>query len=212
MKQFRMRAALIAGSALIAFSSPASAALKIGDFTGGVLFPTGVGNIFYGMNRNVSPMNLSGGSVVFDDALIPASGTGFVNVALGVTTDDALSFFAGTQLTADRGDLISGGVAAIQYNNGVFNGIVFQTDFSTGGQTYQLAINGGAWNINNVATGALAASGYINIGRTGLTNIRDYVAPTAPVPEPATWAMMVAGFGAVGFAMRRRQTVRVSFA
>jgi PEP-CTERM motif len=31
------------------------------------------------------------------------------------------------------------------------------------------------------------------------------------VPEPATWAMMLAGFGVVGFSMRRRQ-VRVSFA
>lgn len=33
------------------------------------------------------------------------------------------------------------------------------------------------------------------------------------VPEPATWAMLLAGFGAVGFAMRRRreQNVRVSF-
>jgi len=29
--------------------------------------------------------------------------------------------------------------------------------------------------------------------------------PTA-VPEPATWAMMLLGFGAVGFAMRRRRT------
>ena len=33
-----------------------------------------------------------------------------------------------------------------------------------------------------------------------------------PVPEPGTWAMMIAGFGAVGFAMRRRQKVAVSFA
>jgi hypothetical protein len=32
-----------------------------------------------------------------------------------------------------------------------------------------------------------------------------------PVPEPATWAMMVIGFGAVGAAMRRR-SVRVRFA
>nr|WP_240047570.1 PEPxxWA-CTERM sorting domain-containing protein [Sphingomonas panacisoli] len=34
------------------------------------------------------------------------------------------------------------------------------------------------------------------------------------VPEPATWAMMLAGFGAIGFAMRRRPKVatRVRFA
>lgn len=30
---------------------------------------------------------------------------------------------------------------------------------------------------------------------------------TAPVPEPATWAMMMAGFGVVGFAMRGRRTM-----
>lgn len=29
--------------------------------------------------------------------------------------------------------------------------------------------------------------------------------PPPPVPEPATWAMMVAGFGALGIAMRRRR-------
>jgi len=28
---------------------------------------------------------------------------------------------------------------------------------------------------------------------------------TAPAPEPASWAMMIVGFGAIGFAMRRRQ-------
>ena len=27
----------------------------------------------------------------------------------------------------------------------------------------------------------------------------------SPVPEPATWAMMLLGFGAVGYAMRRRR-------
>lgn len=32
------------------------------------------------------------------------------------------------------------------------------------------------------------------------------------IPEPATWAMMIAGFGAVGYAMRRRRKVTVSFA
>jgi hypothetical protein len=38
--------------------------------------------------------------------------------------------------------------------------------------------------------------------------------PTPSVPEPATWAMMLLGFGAVGFGMRRRnkQQTRVRFA
>ena len=30
--------------------------------------------------------------------------------------------------------------------------------------------------------------------------------PTAPLPEPATWAMLLTGFGAVGFAARRRRS------
>ncbi len=35
---------------------------------------------------------------------------------------------------------------------------------------------------------------------------------TPAVPEPATWAMMLVGFGLVGSAMRRRQKVTVNFA
>jgi hypothetical protein len=31
------------------------------------------------------------------------------------------------------------------------------------------------------------------------------------VPEPATWAMMILGFGAVGFAMRRRKQAKLTF-
>lgn len=34
----------------------------------------------------------------------------------------------------------------------------------------------------------------------------------AAVPEPSTWAMMIAGFGMVGFAMRRARKLEVSFA
>ncbi|MES2288402.1 MAG: PEPxxWA-CTERM sorting domain-containing protein [Pseudomonadota bacterium] len=34
---------------------------------------------------------------------------------------------------------------------------------------------------------------------------------TAAVPEPATWGMMILGFGAVGMSIRRRKQVHVSF-
>ncbi|MEP6785204.1 MAG: PEPxxWA-CTERM sorting domain-containing protein [Sphingomonadales bacterium] len=37
------------------------------------------------------------------------------------------------------------------------------------------------------------------------------VPATGAVPEPASWAMMIVGFGAIGASMRRRQSVRTSF-
>ena len=39
------------------------------------------------------------------------------------------------------------------------------------------------------------------------------VLPAAPgIPEPATWAMMLGGFGAIGLGMRRRQRTTVRYA
>ncbi len=45
----------------------------------------------------------------------------------------------------------------------------------------------------------------------GLIEIIDNIEFGAAIPEPATWAMMIAGFGLVGGAMRRR-SVKVEFA
>ncbi len=49
---------------------------------------------------------------------------------------------------------------------------------------------------------------------TGIDNIAFSIDPAvgAAVPEPATWAMMLAGFGLVGGAMRRRPTRRLAAA
>ena len=43
----------------------------------------------------------------------------------------------------------------------------------------------------------------------GNTIIDNLVAETAAVPEPASWAMMLAGFGAVGSALRRRKAATI---
>ena len=42
-------------------------------------------------------------------------------------------------------------------------------------------------------------------------DVMGYDLNVAAIPEPQTWAMMIIGFGAVGFAARRRQRVAVSF-
>jgi hypothetical protein len=61
----------------------------------------------------------------------------------------------------------------------------------------------------------------LNTGRTPgstmsgpVTISASFTVPDAPVPEPATWATMLAGFGLMGAAMRRKQSqaLRVRYA
>ncbi len=65
----------------------------------------------------------------------------------------------------------------------------------------------GAW-FRGTVTDLTVAEGFGAAPAYGLIN-----APVLPVPEPATWATMILGMGAVGWAMRRRRaSTRVSFA
>ncbi|WP_243453831.1 PEPxxWA-CTERM sorting domain-containing protein [Sandaracinobacteroides saxicola] len=48
---------------------------------------------------------------------------------------------------------------------------------------------------------------YYTVSEIRLNDPVGSVAANAAVPEPATWAMMIAGFGLVGFAARRRNPV-----
>ena len=63
------------------------------------------------------------------------------------------------------------------------------------------------WRLANPVT--LGASTYtlsINGNNSGAGSLGGSITIRQAVPEPSTWAMMLLGFGAVGFAMRRRRT------
>lgn len=49
------------------------------------------------------------------------------------------------------------------------------------------------------------------LGDLRLSSVSVEVIPSAPVPEPASWALMVGGFGLVGGALRSRPKTRVRF-
>lgn len=100
---------------------------------------------------------------------------------------------------------------------------LWEVAFETAGT---LDVTGGAFNVTGGNSGAartLANSYLANLGSWNVSathNARLLYDPRrqsqvymAPVPEPATWAMMILGFGIVGAAMRarRRTRVRVSF-
>ncbi len=62
--------------------------------------------------------------------------------------------------------------------------------------------NGGQWTYTYTGFGYSADR----------ANVSLTIDSGAGVPEPATWALMIAGFGLVGAASRRRQSVRVTYA
>ncbi|WP_294196964.1 PEPxxWA-CTERM sorting domain-containing protein [uncultured Sphingomonas sp.] len=78
--------------------------------------------------------------------------------------------------------------------------------------------NNSASTVANVATrvgasGPLGQFGYSTALTPGSgVTITRVDAPDGAVPEPATWALMLLGFGVVGYAMRRRPTPRRSSA
>ena len=78
---------------------------------------------------------------------------------------------------------------------------------------YSLVSHGvGPWEAQRAVFTATATSEVLSFLAVGTPNGKppmsflDGVSLQADVPEPATWAMMLAGFGVVGFALRRRAT------
>lgn len=58
-----------------------------------------------------------------------------------------------------------------------------------------------------IRTGTFALTEFQGPGRYTLT----ITGPSAgPVPEPATWALMLVGFGAVGYSLRRSKPLRIA--
>jgi len=104
-----------------------------------------------------------------------------------------LTFADGAVITGDY--LFSPATPGGQFVNG--------TSATVGNSTYTM--NGFGWDrsrADNVSA-FQAVSGGNPFDYTGQFSYFAITAPTA-VPEPATWAMFILGFGALGFGLRRR--------
>ncbi|MDO6416477.1 PEPxxWA-CTERM sorting domain-containing protein [Sphingomonas sp. BIUV-7] len=115
-------------------------------------------------------------------------------------TGKALGTFANfTSASAATGD-------AFGLNYGL-NGINVPVNYISGTQ-----LAGTATFLNQTIAGLhLTAGSYVFSSSSANDTLTINVGPLAAVPEPATWAMMVGGFGLLGAAMRRRK-VGVRFA
>lgn len=103
-------------------------------------------------------------------------------------------------------------------------GFIYADPFSftfQAGRTYDIGILGstgtltGRWGINNVSAGGITAlsnnanfNNFANPTTGGYAGVVPYIqlvdGSTGAIPEPASWALMIAGFGLVGAVARRR--------
>lgn len=172
-------------------------------------------NIKSPFNSVLSGSGAVSGSFVYDDQLVPGGGTGYVNVFPSAFPDIA-SIPSATAFTLNLGgglvftfaDALSGN-AAIQYNNGNFNGFFYFSDFTFQGNPYELQMQGGVFNIVAIVGGfpqfSNFVSGTLNIGNNNLrTAVYVPGTPAPPVPEPSSLMLLGSGLMSAASIIRRK--------
>lgn len=158
-------------------------------------------NLYFDLNNAVS----AGSDLGFEIT----NGRAFVPGAPGYSAGTAATPLAGLTyaVSADgngiefsiANSLFTGPIAGLNYSdpNNPFAG-----PFPTIGSTVQLRLS---------QSFGYSVAGGSTYGRARLGEVVLGGAPTAPVPEPASWAMMIGGFGLLGAAVRRR-SAKIAFA
>jgi hypothetical protein len=176
----------------------------------GMMAPAAAGAVVY----TQSQAQTSAGQVftyTFSGLVTPGAAG---SITIGGRGDYTLGFPDEEFLTYDVEGLLAGSLApdnAQSNTNFGFNDNAFQSTFVLSLAQLQLLTADGSITIT------LDLSNGVNLfdPATASTFVTlDIPAATNAVPEPATWAMMMLGFGGVGFAMRRKSKVntRIRFA
>jgi hypothetical protein len=201
-------------AALALTGAPALAATTI-DFTA-----SPVGTIANGDRISNQYASLGVTFSLFENgAPVGVGGLAFGNVPFAAGLGNALFNTVGgiAPISPDnRADILRlsflSDVSGLSFLTNGFTDITVFNAFDSGGNLLQSLTN----TTGGVTTISFSASGIARVdalqGRDDFAFGIDQLSfISAAVPEPATWAMMLVGFGAVGFAMRRRN-VRTSFA
>ena len=164
----------------------------------------------YVVNPNDGSLQLTATPVAYG-AGDPNAGRSPVVTAVAYTPSAQTGNTADSQLYAIDSSRAADVFARLANNTGVLTtvgttGVDFgpRDSFDIDGTGAAFALDGNQLYSANLQTGAFSFLGLTDRPLFGLS------AQVAAVPEPATWAMMLVGFGLMGGAMRRR--TRVTFA
>ncbi|MHA6723459.1 PEPxxWA-CTERM sorting domain-containing protein [Sphingomonas sp. RS2018] len=171
--------------------------------------------VVFNMSRSVGKASVTG-TITTDDT------TGVLQTSNITAFDLTLVDAQGTRTITSTGDspfISIFGSALTATTSGLFfnlsatgnNGFLL---VNQGPQAFYCIQTGACFDFDGAGEGVSTNYSRANITvarQTGIVQIAS--AATGAVPEPATWAMMLVGFGGIGFAMRRQTvTTRIRFA
>jgi hypothetical protein len=156
---------------------------------------------------------------------IGARTVGTANAQLSITTDDTIGVLSTANILswvlnltsgADMATLVSGSGTDVAVEGSALTATATELSFDFDGDgavafrtqpgnlpAYCVDAATGITCLGNHSTeGVYFTGNYTYVSRSG---IQVLATAAAPVPEPATWALMIAGFGAVGGALRYRR-------
>ena len=223
MKRFML--ALAASAAAIAVATPASAAIFIGvsvnggpitqvatdGGSGSVNYNTTTGGYFYNIGATGSPI-LNQPQLLTQSINVQSTGGVPAVIDVYITQTD-LNALNGGLLSTFTSNTIQGVAAQLTSYYSASNAMWGGTQLQTAGFTSTGVMSGG----NNVNVGnnwSETVRYTLNFTGGNGSNFNGTVNLTA-VPEPATWGMMLLGFGALGAMLRTRRrstTARIRFA
>jgi len=199
----------LAAAATIALASPAEAAATLQLCTSGASCVSGTTNV------NLDSFNAPGAGTVTGTVGIGGPIVQFQShggsTLLETNTGAATIFTAsGALLNQLTFTLLSGSFTAAEFN--LLSGDPTSFDVvltALGGGTATIHVdNANGSNIFDIIAGAgesYTSASFSTTSPAGFTTFKQLRLVLAPggVPEPSTWAMMLLGFGGIGFAMRR---------
>ena len=118
------------------------------------------------------------------------------------TPGQAFTFSSFDGAAAGSGDA-TGGATTLNVRGFLLGNLVTSANFTINGNNFA-SFSGFAGNFDRLVFDAVNGGGGFSLDNVTLNG--------AAVPEPASWAMMIGGFGLLGAAMRRRTAAKVSFA
>jgi hypothetical protein len=140
------------------------------------------------------------------------SGTPTVTSAQAHTGTYSVAEFSSDQVKQTFSAIATSDISEVSFwalrDGGPFDQYTFFYSDSTSANFLLDALGASGWNQYNVTSNLAAGkslTGFAIFGTSpGPAYLDDFVINTgAAVPEPSTWAMVLLGFGAIGFAMRR---------